>query len=130
MNFVYRINFKLNFPCFLPFIIFNMRLLLRSSGLFSLKHTQIVAPNVTTPRTLFGSYVESDVTIECIVEAFPLPVNYWIKGTKSLKAYDIDNYYNANSMNHNSIGTVLTEVPQQQQQQPITGSKDEIISLR
>lgn len=86
----------------------------------------IVAPNVTTPRTLFGSYVDSDVTVECTIEAFPLPVNYWIKGTKSLKAYDIDNYYNANSMNHNSIGTVLAGVTQM----PTTGSKDEIISLR
>lgn len=101
--------------------------LLRSSGLVFFAQIKIVAPNVTTPRTLFGSYVESDVTIECIVEAFPLSVNYWIKGTKSLKAYDIDNYYNANSMNHNSIGIVLTDVVQQQ---PTTGSKDEIISLR
>uniref|UniRef100_A0A336MTJ8 CSON004957 protein n=1 Tax=Culicoides sonorensis TaxID=179676 RepID=A0A336MTJ8_CULSO len=81
------------------------------------------APNVTTPRTLFGSYVDSDVTIECTVEAFPLAVNYWIKGTKSLKAYDIDKYYNANSMNHNSIGTGIVT------QMPTTGTKDEIISL-
>lgn len=94
-------------------------LVVTSSSLFA------VAPNATTPRTLFGSYVDSDVTVECIIEAFPLPVNYWIKGTKPLKAYDIDNYYNANSMNH--IGSTA-EQQMQQQHQP--GSKDEIISLR
>lgn len=112
-----RINFKLNFLCFPAFYI---------SPPASFLQKTIVAPNVTTPRTLFGSYVDSDVTVECVIEAYPLPVNYWIKGTKSLKAYDIDNYYNANSMNHNNIGTVLTGVTHM----PATGSKDEIISPR
>lgn len=39
-------------------------------------------------HNLFGVYEGAEATLECIVEAYPLPVNNWIKGSKILKAYD------------------------------------------
>lgn len=77
-----------------------------------------VPPNITTPRTIFGSYVESDVTAECIIEAFPVPVNYWTKGTKSLITYD-------------SGGIHLNQVASDSSKSGSSRSnKDEILSLR
>lgn len=40
-----------------------------------------VAPQIVTPRSLFGGLAESDVVLECMVEASPISVNYWIKGS-------------------------------------------------
>ncbi|XP_055700744.1 lachesin-like isoform X1 [Phlebotomus papatasi] len=39
------------------------------------------APQIVTPRSLFGGLAESDVVLECMVEASPISVNYWIKGS-------------------------------------------------
>lgn len=43
---------------------------------------------MTATHNYFGVYEDAEATLECIVEAYPLPVNNWIKGSKILKAYD------------------------------------------
>lgn len=37
-------------------------------------------PTLTTNKNLFGGIQGSEVEMECVVEAHPRPVNYWIKG--------------------------------------------------
>lgn len=40
----------------------------------------IVQPTVKAPSQLLGAPLGSDVALECQVEAWPLPVSYWLKG--------------------------------------------------
>lgn len=51
---------------------------------FSLLFENLVAPNITTPRNSFGVYEASDATLECIVEAYPMSTNHWMKGSTLL----------------------------------------------
>ncbi|GAB0090667.1 Immunoglobulin-like domain [Sergentomyia squamirostris] len=39
------------------------------------------SPQIVTPRSLFGGLAESDVDLECMIQASPISVNYWIKGS-------------------------------------------------
>lgn len=39
----------------------------------------IVSPSVKAPNTLVGSPVEANVLLQCMVEAFPKPLNGWYK---------------------------------------------------
>lgn len=40
----------------------------------------IVAPSVRAPSQLLGAPLDSDVHLECVVEASPAAVTYWLKG--------------------------------------------------
>ena len=42
-----------------------------------------VAPSVQVPSQLLGAPLGSEVQLECLVEASPAPVSYWMKGGKS-----------------------------------------------
>lgn len=38
-----------------------------------------VAPTVKVPNQLLGAPLDTDVQLECYVEAFPNTINYWVK---------------------------------------------------
>lgn len=42
-----------------------------------------VAPSVQVPSQLLGAPLGSEVQLQCLVEASPAPVFYWLKGGKS-----------------------------------------------
>lgn len=42
-----------------------------------------VAPSVQVPSQLLGAPLGSEVQLQCLVEASPGPVFYWLKGGKS-----------------------------------------------
>lgn len=67
----------------------------------------IVTPNVTATHNYFGVYEDAEATLECIVEAYPLPANNWIKGSKILKAYDDVNAGAATGSNITSYGVFV-----------------------
>lgn len=39
----------------------------------------IVAPTIKVPNQLLGAPLNTDVQLECYVEAFPNTINYWVK---------------------------------------------------
>lgn len=47
-----------------------------------------VPPNLQTPKQLLGGLAGSDIIMECLIEAFPRPVNYWIRASNT-KAGDV-----------------------------------------
>lgn len=38
-----------------------------------------VAPAIKVPNQLLGTPLNTDVQLECYVEAFPNTINYWVK---------------------------------------------------
>lgn len=39
----------------------------------------LVAPVIKVPNQLLGAPLNTDVMLECYVEAFPNTINYWVK---------------------------------------------------
>lgn len=58
------------------------RLLCQLNGTICTSSTT-VAPSVQVPSQLLGAPLGSEVQLQCLVEASPAPVFYWLKGGKS-----------------------------------------------
>ena len=61
----------------------------------------IVPPLIMTSKPLIGSVEGNNVNIECLVEAFPYSVNYWMKEIPSFNKFNKDSiidYYNKPEM--------------------------------
>lgn len=43
-----------------------------------------VAPQITVPNQLLGAPLNTDVEMECHVEAFPNTINYWVKAKSDI----------------------------------------------
>lgn len=74
--------------------MFNVRLSLKLIQIYynSYYFLFIVPPNVTTETPILGAVQESDRQIDCIVESFPVSINYWIKESNfKLNQWDQNN---------------------------------------
>lgn len=55
----------------------------RLLGMFGLLFFS-VPPTIKVPNQLLGAPVQTDVQLECYVEAFPNTINYWVKNRSDM----------------------------------------------
>lgn len=96
-----------------------------------------VAPNITASRHLFGVYEGANATLECIVEAYPLATNHWMKGSTLLQTVTNSGGSDVASTSINITGAGsndgtwrLTEATKMGYNGVVHNNEDEVISRR